>query len=73
MRTDFDEFYRCMRTKQYFKDEPTKEFSNMPAFSPKSTWTPSNEHPNLEVYLSQIENEVFKIPKEQLDIPVRVS
>ena len=40
--------------------------SNIPAFSPKSTWTPPNGHPNLEVYLSQIENEVFKIPKEQL-------
>ena len=35
-------------------------------FSPKSTWTPPNGHPNLEVYLSQIENEIFKIPKEQL-------
>ena len=55
-----------MRTKLYFKDKPTKEFSNIPAFSPKSTWTPPNGHPNLEVYLSQIENEVFKISKEQL-------
>ena len=35
-------------------------------FSPKSTWAPPNGHPNLEVYLSQIENEIFKIPKEQL-------
>ena len=55
-----------MRTKWYFKDEPTKEFSNIPAFSPKSTWTPPNGYLNLEVYLSEIENEVFKIPKEQL-------
>ena len=55
-----------MRTKWYFKNKPTKEFSNIPAFSPKSTWTPPNGHPNLEVYLSQIENEVFKILKEQL-------
>ena len=29
-------------------------------FSPKSAWTPPNGHPNLEVYLSQIENEVSK-------------
>ena len=35
-------------------------------FSSKSTWTPRNGHPNLEVYLSQIENEGFKISKEQL-------
>ena len=66
LRTGFNEFCRRMRTKWYFKYEPTKEFSNIPAFSPKSTWTPPNGHPNLEVYLSQIENEVFKIPKEQL-------
>ena len=66
LRTDFNEFCRRMRTKWYFKDEPTKEFSNIPAFSPKSTWMPPNGHPNLEVYLSYIENEVFKIPKEQL-------
>ena len=65
-RTGFNEFCRRMRTKCYFKNEPTKEFSNIPAFSPKSTWTPPNEHPNLEVYLSQIEKEVFKTPKEQL-------
>ena len=66
LRTYFKEFCRRMRTKWYFKNEPTKEFSNIPAFSPKSSWTPPNGHPNLEVYLSQIESEVFKIPKEQL-------
>ena len=37
LRTDFNEFCRRMRTKWYFKDEPTKEFSNIPAFSSKST------------------------------------
>ena len=66
LRTDFNKFCRRMRTKWYFKDEPTKEFSNIPAFSPKSSLTPPNGHPNLEVYLSKIENEVFKIPKEEL-------
>ena len=35
-------------------------------FSPKSVWTPTNGHLNLEVYLSQIEKEVFKIFNEQL-------
>ena len=66
LQTDFNEFCGRMRRKWYFKDEPTKEFSNIPARSPKSSWTPRNGHPNLEVYLSQTENEVFKIPKEQL-------
>ena len=49
LRTNFNEFCIRMRTKWYFKDEPTKEFSNIPSFSPKSAWTPPNEHPKLEV------------------------
>ena len=67
LRTDFNEFCRRMRIKWYFKDEPMKEFSNIPAFSSKSTWMPINGHPNLEVYLNQIENEVFKISREQFE------
>ena len=51
LRTDVNKFRRRMRTKWYFKDEPTKEFSNIATFSPKSTWTPPNGHSNLEVYL----------------------
>ena len=49
-----------MRTKWYFRNESRKQFKNIPVFSPKSAWTPPNGHPNLEVYLSQIENEVSK-------------
>ena len=37
-----------MRIKWYLNDEPTKDFSNMPVFSPKST--PANGDPKLEVY-----------------------
>ena len=32
----------------------------MPAFSPKSNWTPPMGHPIVEVFLSQIEHEIFK-------------
>ena len=34
LRTDFNKFCRRMRTKWYFKDEPTKEFSNIQRFLP---------------------------------------
>ena len=51
LRTDVNKFHESMRTKWYFKDEPTKEFSNIATFSPKSIWTPPNGHSNLEVYL----------------------
>ena len=46
-----------MRIKWYFRNEISENFSEVPAFSPKSSWKPPQGHPNLEVYLSQVENE----------------
>ena len=60
LRSDFEAFCRRMRTKRHFRNEPTKEFSETPAFSPKSTWKPPIAHPNVEVFISQIEHEIFK-------------
>ena len=57
LRSDFEEFCRRMRTKRHFRNEPTPE---TPIFSPKSTWKPPMGHPNVEVFLSQIEHEIFK-------------
>ena len=36
------------------------------AFSLKSSWKPPKGHPNLEVFLSQLENEIFKMPFDNL-------
>ena len=60
LRTDFEEFCRRMRTRWHFRNEPTPEFSESPAFSLKSTWKPPMGHPNIEVFLSQIQQEIFK-------------
>ena len=60
LRSDFEGFCRRMRTKWPFRNEPTLEFSKTPVFSPKSTWKPPMGHPNVEVFLSQIEHEIFK-------------
>ena len=60
LRSDFQEFYLKMRTKWHFRNEPTPEFSETPVFLPKSTWKPPMDHPNAEVFLSQIEQELFK-------------
>ena len=60
LRTDFEEFCRRMRTRWHFRNEPTPEFSETPVFSLKSTWKPPIGHPNVEVFLSQIEQEIFK-------------
>ena len=34
---DFNEFSRKMRCKWYFRGEPSEVFSEIPAFTPKST------------------------------------
>ena len=60
LRTDFEEFCRRMRTKWYFRNQPTPEFSESPVFSLKSIWKPPMDHPNVEVFLSQIKQEIFK-------------
>ena len=66
LRKDFDEFCRHMRIKCHFRNEPTQDFSDKPVFSAKSTWNPSKGHPNIEVFLSQIELELFQIPDKCL-------
>ena len=55
-----------MHLKWHFRNEPKPEFSDRPAFSPKSSWNPPTGHPNLEAFLSLIENEFFKIPDKCL-------
>ena len=55
-----------MRLKCYFRDGPTPFFSEQPSFSPKSSWSPPTDHPNLEVFLSQTEHELFRISHEIL-------
>ena len=41
-------------------------FSPNSAFSPKSSWNPPTGYSNLEVFLSQIEHELFQIPDKCL-------
>ena len=55
-----------MHTKLIFRNQPTPQFSEVPTFFPKSSCKPPKGHPNLEVFLSQLENEVYKMPFENL-------
>ena len=49
-----------------FGDDPTPFFSGQPSFSPKSSWSPPEGHLNLEVFLSQTEQELLRIPDKSL-------
>ena len=59
LRRDFNEFSRKMRCKWYFRDEPSEEFSEIPAFRPKSTWKPPAGDPCVELFLRKMEHELF--------------
>ena len=60
LRKDFVEFCRKMRIKWHFRNEITEDFSTTPVFRPKSNWTPPVGHPNLEMFLSELEKELFE-------------
>ena len=66
LRKDFEEFCRRMRIKWHFWNEPTSDFGNIPAFAPKSAWKPNKGHPNLEVFLSQVEFDLCKAIEKPL-------
>ena len=68
LRADFNEFARKMRCKWFFRNEPTENFSEAPAFRVKSNWNPPKGHPAVEIFLSKLETEIFSVlPGTPLD------
>ena len=56
---DFEEFSRRMRSKWHFRNELSENFSETPAFRPKSVLKPPKGQASLEVILSRLEKELF--------------
>ena len=48
----------------FFRDEPSVDFSEVPAFRPKSNWNPPKGHLCLELFLSKVEEEIFSLLPE---------
>ena len=68
LRADFNEFARKMRCKWFFRNHPTENFSEAPAFRVKSNWNPPKRHPAVEIFLSKLEIEIFSVlPGTPLD------
>ena len=63
---DFEECCRRMRCKWHFRNEVSETFSEILAFRPKSSWLPPKGHASLEIFLSQLEKELFT---DDLDEP----
>ena len=64
--SDFEEFCRRMRLKWYFRNKLTHDFSEKTLFTLKSSWKLPTGHPNLEVFLSKLEKQIFKIVNSML-------
>ena len=50
----------------FFHNESTSSLSETPAFKTKSSWNPPKGHLCLEVYLSQVEKELFELAVSHL-------
>ena len=48
-----------MQCQWYFHNEESENFSETPAFKPKSVWKPPKGHASLKVLLSQLEKRAF--------------
>ena len=48
-----------MRCKRHFRNELPENFSETPAFRPKSVWKPLKGHASLEVFLTRLGKELF--------------
>ena len=61
LKRDLEDLARKMRCKWYFKNDVTENFSQLPAFQIKSNWNPPKGQPALEMFLSQIETDIFSV------------
>ena len=55
LRKDLEKVCRRMRIKWHFSYDVTLQPSEIPAFTPQFKWQSPKGHPNLEVFLNQIE------------------
>ena len=53
----------------HYLDQPTPFFSETPAFRPPSNWTPLIRDTQLELCLSEIEDELLKINEDGKNYP----
>ena len=59
------DFLRSAGVWEYFRNEPTPQFSEVSCFKSKSSWRPPNGHPPLKIFLRKIEKDLFDICKKQ--------
>ena len=71
---DSEDFSRRMHIRWNFREQSSEDFSDKPAFRSKSNWKPPPGHPGLELFLSQLEKEIFNgLLNDSISIPSNMS
>ena len=68
LRKDFEDFARQMRLKWYLRNELISSLSERPSFTSKSSCKPIKGNPSLELFLSQIDKELFEVQFRLLEL-----
>ena len=66
LRRDIESFFKQMRLKWRFRDEPASNLKETPSFRTTSSWNSPKGSPNFEIYLRQVEGELFKVADSAL-------
>ena len=69
MKKDLGKLGRDIRLKMHYLDEPTHIFSETPAFKVPSSWTSLVRDTQLEINLSELEEEILKIDEAGQNSP----
>ena len=52
--------------KWYFRNKPSRDFSNTPYVKSKSKWNSPKGHPAIKIFFSKVENDLFKVVDKEL-------
>ena len=69
MKKDLEKLGRDIHLKMHYLDKPTPTFSEIPAFKVSSSWTPLICDTQLEMYLSELAEEILKIDETGQNYP----
>ena len=69
LKLDLEEFGRRLKLKYHFRNHVSENFSHIPSYRPPSDWTPEINDVHLEMYLSELEEQLMKISEQGYNYP----
>ena len=69
LKLDSEEFGRRLKLKYHFRNHVSENFSHIPSYRPPSDWTSEINDVHLEMYLSELEEQLMKISEQGYNYP----